>query len=445
MKKYPVLLFIAIILCLLVSCKEQTPPEASGITNAYVPSRDGVPIHYQVQGKATPAIVLVHGWCCDLTYWEKQWATFAEKYTVVSIDLAGHGRSGLRRKSWTMSAFGEDVVAVVKKLGLSEIVLVGHSMGGSVILEAAKHIPDSVLGLVCVDTHQDLEQKWTKEQFDQFFAPLRENFAEGTKNFVRSMFAPDSDPALIEKIVADMSSAPPDVGKATFEANFDYWMYNIVQAFRETKAPITAINSDKYPSNPEGNKKINPSYKLKIMTGVGHFVMLEDPETFNRLLEETIQEFLLALTTPTNPEDVASIDGLINALYESISFPEGEKPDLERLKSLFFPNAPFIRITPEGPNTMDLNSFVASFSDRVSSGALKSFYEAEISRKTQSFGGIAHVFSTYNKGMNTTDPKSLGRGINSIQLFHDGSRWWACSITWEDERINNPIPEQYLQ
>ena len=142
--------------------------------------------------------------------------------------------------------------------------------------------------------------------------------------------------------------------------------------------------------------------------------------------------------------DVSSIDGLVTALYESITFTEGEEPNLERFKSLFIPNAPFIRITPDGPNTMDLASFVSSFNERVKSNALKSFYEAEISRKTHSFGGIAQVFSTYKKGMNTTDPGSLGRGINSIPLFHDGKRWWACSIIWEDEQDDNPIPEKYL-
>jgi pimeloyl-ACP methyl ester carboxylesterase len=445
MKKYFLVYCVSIILCLFASCQEETTTEALGITNDYVASQDGVFIHYQVQGKGTPAIVFIHGWSCDLKYWEKQWTPFAEKYTVVSIDLAGHGRSGLNRESWTIPAFGEDVVAVVKKLGLSEIILVGHSMGGSVVLEAAKHIPDQVIGLVGVDTHQDLEQKVTKDEFDQFFAPIRADFKKATKDFVRSMFAPDSDPALVEKIVTDMSSAPPEVGKATFEANFDYWMYNIVQAFRDTKAPITCINSDKYPSNPEGNKRINPSYKLKIMSGVGHFVMLEDPLTFNRLLEETVQEFLLASTPTANEEDVTSIDGLIDALYESITFPDGEKPDLARFKSLFVPNAPFVRIIPDGPNTMDLDSFITSFSERVSSGALRSFYEVEISRKIQQYGGIAHVFSTYKKGMNATDPGSMGQGINSIQLYHDGKRWWACSITWEDERADNPIPEKYLQ
>jgi hypothetical protein len=149
-------------------------------------------------------------------------------------------------------------------------------------------------------------------------------------------------------------------------------------------------------------------------------------------------------TQTTNPEDVSSIDGLLDALYESITFLQGEEPNLERFKSLFFPNAPFIRITLDGPITMDVDSFVSSFNERVKSNTLASFYEAEISRKTHSYGAIAHVFSTYKKGMNTTDPSSMGRGINSIQLYHDGERWWACGITWEDESENNPIPKEYL-
>lgn len=142
--------------------------------------------------------------------------------------------------------------------------------------------------------------------------------------------------------------------------------------------------------------------------------------------------------------DGVSVETVVAALYESITFSEGEEPDMERLRSLFIPNALFIRSTPEGPNIMDLEGFISSFKERILSNALTSFYEAEIVRTIHTFGGIAHVFSTYKKGVNTTDPRFLGRGINSIQLFHDGDRWWACSITWEDERSDNPIPEKYL-
>ncbi|NIO48181.1 MAG: hypothetical protein GTN73_01895 [Candidatus Aminicenantes bacterium] len=143
--------------------------------------------------------------------------------------------------------------------------------------------------------------------------------------------------------------------------------------------------------------------------------------------------------------DVSSIDAIVKAVYESITFQEGEKPNLERLRSLFNPKASFIRITPEAVNKMDLDSFTSSFSERIKTGAMKSFYEGEISRKTHAFGSIAQVFTTYKKSTNVKDPKSTVRGINSIQLFHDGKRWWISCILWQDETKDNPIPQRYLR
>lgn len=142
-------------------------------------------------------------------------------------------------------------------------------------------------------------------------------------------------------------------------------------------------------------------------------------------------------------EDVGSIDSTIKALYQSITFGEGEKPDLECFRSLFHPKAHFIRLNPDGVDEMDLSGFISSFSQRVKSGQLKSFHESEISRKTEVYASIAQVFSTYQKGMNTKNPEEFICGINSIQLYTDGERWWIISITWQDEQPNNPIPERY--
>ncbi len=93
-------------------------------------SADGIPLAYEVHGTGRPALVFVHGWSCDRRYWSKQIDYFAQRYQVVVLDLAGHGESGLGRRAWTIPAFGQDVVAVVEKLGLKEAVLIGHSMGG---------------------------------------------------------------------------------------------------------------------------------------------------------------------------------------------------------------------------------------------------------------------------------------------------------------------------
>lgn len=142
----------------------------------------------------------------------------------------------------------------------------------------------------------------------------------------------------------------------------------------------------------------------------------------------------------TNQEDADSIDSIVKAIYENITFTEGQKPNMERFRSLFRPKAQFIRITPDAVFEMDLDTFIASFIERIESGQLRSFFEAEILRKTNAYDRIAQVFSTYQKGMNTNAPESLIRGINSIQLYHDGKQWWVSSILWQDKEKDNPIP-----
>jgi pimeloyl-ACP methyl ester carboxylesterase len=257
-------------------------------------SADGVPIHYETHGAGAPALVFVHGWSCDRSYWEQQIGHFARQHQVVAIDLAGHGESGLDRQSWTMSAFGEDVVAVVEKLGLEQVVLIGHSMGGPVIIEAARRLGERVVGLVGADTYRNLEQTWTREQIDEILAPFRANFVEAAQKFVRDMFIPESDDALVEHTVADMSAAPPQVAIGAMGGNRSNAL-NLATSAQQVRAPITAINSDYRPNDTESAQRCG--IKMVFMSGVGHFVMMEDAETFNRLLEEAVKEFVGAKAT----------------------------------------------------------------------------------------------------------------------------------------------------
>jgi pimeloyl-ACP methyl ester carboxylesterase len=262
-----------------VSAKEMT-----------VKSADGIPIAYQVRGKGDIALVFVHGWCCNKGFWDAQVPYFSKHYQVVTLDLAGHGESGSNRKEWTMQAFGHDAAAVVKELKLNKVILIGHSMGGPVIAEAARLLPKQVIGLVGVDTLINVEQKFTKEQFEQLMAPMRKDFARGTENFLRMwMFTPKTDAKLIEKIVKVMSSAPPEVGIQSFEGMFKQ---DLVAVLKEVKVPIRCINADKLPTDIEAGKRHAVSFDVKIMKGAGHFLHMEDPETFNRLLEETVKELI---------------------------------------------------------------------------------------------------------------------------------------------------------
>lgn len=250
-------------------------------------STDGVMIHYETHGQGTPALLFVHGWCCDRSYWHKQIEHFATKYTVVAIDLAGHGDSGQGRTKWTIPAFGQDVVAVAEQLGLEQIVLIGHSMGGPVIVEAARQMPSRVVGLIGADTLLNPDRKRTEEVIAAKLAPLQNDFVQGTREMVRGeMFVPTSDMAWAESVVEDMASAPPHVGVGAMEGLLRY-DEGMRAGLRALQVPLVLINSDYHPTNYEATQRFGITVEL--MAGVGHFVMIEDAKTFNQLLEVAVQ------------------------------------------------------------------------------------------------------------------------------------------------------------
>jgi pimeloyl-ACP methyl ester carboxylesterase len=251
-------------------------------------SADGVAIRYTDQGKGEPALVFVHCWSCDRHLWDAQVSAFAKDHRVVALDLAGHGESGRERKDWTIAAFGGDVYAVVEKLGLRRVILIGSSMGGPVILEAARRLKDRAVELVLVDTLTDVEQKTPSEQIDAVIQRFRADYkGEATKYINQYLFAPSTPAAVRERVLAGATSAPPQIAIAVLRAAMEY---DPVPAFREVKVPIRAINSDLFPTNLDGNRKYAPQYEAVIMRGVGHYPMLEDPARFNQLLAEAIRD-----------------------------------------------------------------------------------------------------------------------------------------------------------
>jgi hypothetical protein len=154
------------------------------------------------------------------------------------------------------------------------------------------------------------------------------------------------------------------------------------------------------------------------------------------------------VTVPTltpRPEDVGSIDGIVAAFYDVISGPAGAPRQWGRDRTLHIPGVQFVSLSMVGDRRpraaiMSHQQFVdATDSVFVRAG----FYEREIHRVTRSFGNIAHVFSTY-ESRRTPDGPVTDRGINSIQLFWDGTRWWIASAIWDEERSDNPIPREHL-
>jgi pimeloyl-ACP methyl ester carboxylesterase len=160
-------------------------------------------------------------------------------------------------------------------------------MGGPVIIEAARQMPERVTGLVGADTFLDLGKQYTQQQIDAFIAPFERDFAEATSKLVRGMFLSDADPALVEWVVANMCSARAEVG---IDAMRQLACFDAKEALKHVRRPIYCINSDMRVTNVEAGRRYAASFEVKLMSGVGHFVMLEDPEVFNQLLTEITDE-----------------------------------------------------------------------------------------------------------------------------------------------------------
>ncbi len=263
-------------------------PFTQSTSTPVVTASDGVPIHYAVQGKGEPSLVFIHCWSCNRHLWDNQVAEFSKTHLVVTIDLPGHGESGLERKNWTVESFGDDVKTVVTKLNLKRVVLIGSSMGGPIALEAARRMPDRVVGIVPVDTLQNVESKLTPEQLEGVFKAMEADYKGASASLMNQFFFSPSTPAAVkERVLADIASRPPETAIAILKGIF---AYDAAPALKETKVPIRAINSDRNPTSLEVNRKYAPQFDVVLIKGTGHYPMLEDPTRFNAMLTDILRQ-----------------------------------------------------------------------------------------------------------------------------------------------------------
>ncbi|MCP5327780.1 MAG: alpha/beta hydrolase [Sinobacteraceae bacterium] len=252
-----------------------------------------VHVQYRVYGAGEPLLVLIHGWSCDSNYWQAQVADLKSRYTVATVDLAGHGGSGANRSDWSMAAFGADVAAVVAALPKHpQVVLVGHSMGGPVMVEAARQIGPRVIGLIGVDTLKNIGLPRPHDSaLRPRLAALEQDFIGTTRAMVESsLFAPGSDPTLMRRIADDMSQAPPAVAIPAMRALLSW---DGADTMRALSVPIVAINADLGGVTDEARiRKQVPDFRAVTVPGLGHFLMMEDPARFNPILDTEIRALL---------------------------------------------------------------------------------------------------------------------------------------------------------
>jgi len=253
-------------------------------------SSDSERIAYNVHGAGKTTLIFVHGWSCDSRYWQKQFSDFSQEYQVIAIDLAGHGNSSLDRLESTMLSFAEDIKAVIEKEKIDKAILIGHSMGGGVIAEAAQLMPEKVSAIIGIDTLHNVAEKVPQKELDEMVNPFEVDFKNAAKSFISSMLTEGTDKKLIDWLKEDISSAPKRVAINAFRNYIGQYVNGeAVKVFKKIAVPAVSICAKLWPSNPDENRKHIQSYKIYYIEETGHFPMLEKPAKFNALLKEAIK------------------------------------------------------------------------------------------------------------------------------------------------------------
>ena len=260
-----------------------------GFKKDHIISDDGVMINYYIKGSEKKALVFVHGYSCSSEYWWPQLEYFSKNYTTVAVDLAGHGESGLNRKEYSMEAFGDDVKSVIEHLDLDKVVLIGHSMGGPVIVKAASSLGMKTRLIIGVDTFHDLTTEGiggfariaVNTMFQLFYDSM-------TEDSIDDFFIEKTDNDLEDWIRNDALKSPKNISQGTLDALLTM---NYPESLSDLSIPMIALNARSFRETKlDSNFDAYKDLQIEFMEDVGHFIMLERPDEFNKWLETKISE-----------------------------------------------------------------------------------------------------------------------------------------------------------
>ena len=249
----------------------------------------GVNISYTDTKIGDTTLVFVHGWCINKSYWSNQVTYFSKKYRVVTFDMPGFGESGKNRKDWSTQAYGRDVDSVISQLKLKNVILIGHSMAGDIVLQAAINNP-KVIGLVGIDNFKNvghIENAASKKDFADAIATLKRNFKSvAVPYFKQDLFSKTTSKAIQERVLNDVTHADTTIAAASMEQGN---AFDELDKLHQLKMKLYLINSDVHPADTTGLIRNKIPYQLLYIHGTGHFPMIEAPADFNLLLEKVIQ------------------------------------------------------------------------------------------------------------------------------------------------------------
>ncbi len=258
--------------------------QAASTPQSTLYSHDKIPLACDRRGQGKPLLVFIHGWTCRRSYWLPQLDYFSNKYSVAALDLPAHGDSGRGdRTQWGVASFALDVAACVNELNVAEVILVGHSMGGAVALEAARLLGTKTAGVVLIDTFAIDYCGFPVETVQAIAAPFEEDFFTAMTALVEQTSTAATPYNLKQQLIQEMGAADPTWALPVWR---DLLSWNPQAAFEELQMPIHAINGSLIPKT--ARERCAPFITETVIPEAGHFLQMEDPAGFNLKLEDVL-------------------------------------------------------------------------------------------------------------------------------------------------------------
>jgi pimeloyl-ACP methyl ester carboxylesterase len=245
--------------------------------------RDGVALAFLDTGSGDPPFVFVHGWTCNRSFFAPQIAHFARQHRVVSIDLRGHGDSDKPQGSYTRAQDADDIAFVIEQLGLGPVVAVGHSMGGTIVLQLAATHPACVAAIVMVDPAPFVFAPEQRTGVEAMVAAIEAGNQEPRRQFIANLFLPTSDRKLVEDVLAVMLATPSHVAASAMRGDV---AFDGPAVAAQCKVPALHLVAASPPLNPPHlMAQWLPTVVHGWTVGAGHFNQLEVPDQVNAMIE----------------------------------------------------------------------------------------------------------------------------------------------------------------
>lgn len=244
------------------------------------------PVHATLAGDCSPSLLFIHGWSCQRSYWQPQLDYFKKQNTVLALDLPGHGDSP-GNNNGSITGFAQDTVTAISELA-TPVIIIGHSMGGAVALEAARQLTElgeayKLAGVVLVDTFLINYGELSSNEIDALYQPFETQFSDAMHNLVENCCV-DSTPEILKtRLQTEMSAAQPEHALPVWRSLLN-WQPDA--AFAVIQAPIHAINC---PLIADSTRQRLCKYMTEtVIADTGHFLQMERPDAFNQMLEQAI-------------------------------------------------------------------------------------------------------------------------------------------------------------